>query len=294
LNPRARLYALIALMSFGWAANYIAAKIALQAFPPLVFYAVRALMAALLILPAYWWEQRRGTPAPTRRDVPMLVVLGLVGIALNQFLFIVGLSRTSVAHASIFANMTPVLVLLLARARGLERITPRKVTGLVVALAGVVILQAFDRNPQAGGATLLGDALTLGGAFVFAGFTVLSKPLAKWYSGITVNTWAYTMAAVLVAPACWWHPAGFAYARVPAAAWACVFFVALLPSVICNLIYYYALGRMEASRLSAFLYVQPPVATLMGIAVLGEPVTVWLAISGAVILLGVYLAERGQ
>ena len=55
--------------------------------------------------------------------------IGIFGVSLNQFLFVLGLSRTSVAHASIFANMSPILVLLLAGASGLERLTPRKLAG---------------------------------------------------------------------------------------------------------------------------------------------------------------------
>ena len=111
------LYALIALMIAGWSGNYIAGKIALQAFPPVLVYGLRVSTAGILILPAYWWERRRSaTPLWTLRDVPLLVVLGLFGVSLNQFLFVLGLSRTSVAHSSIFANTTPILILLLASA----------------------------------------------------------------------------------------------------------------------------------------------------------------------------------
>ena len=60
-----------------------------------------------LISRVYLWERRRPELSWTLRDVTQLVVLGLFGVALNQFLFVVGLSRTSVAHSSIFANTTP-------------------------------------------------------------------------------------------------------------------------------------------------------------------------------------------
>ena len=104
-------------MIAGWTGNYIAGKIALHAFPPVLLYGLRISMAGVLILPAYWWERRQRTARSwTLRDVPQLVVLGLFGVALNQFLFVIGLSRTSVAHSSIFANTTPILILLLASA----------------------------------------------------------------------------------------------------------------------------------------------------------------------------------
>src|SRR5271157_6494635 len=151
---RAGLYALVALMTAGWTGNYIAGKIALHTFPPVLLFGLRVSMAGVLILPAYWWDRRqRPARSWTLRDVPHLVVLGVFGVALNQFLFVLGLSRTSVAHSSIFANTTPILILLLASVRGLERLTGWKLAGVTVALAGVVLLRTLDSSPQ-GEATL--------------------------------------------------------------------------------------------------------------------------------------------
>jgi drug/metabolite transporter (DMT)-like permease len=281
LKGSVSLYALIALMIAGWSGNYIAGKIALQAFPPVLVYGLRVSIAGILILPAYWWERRRrATPLWTLRDVPLLVVLGLFGVSLNQFLFVLGLSRTSVAHSSIFANTTPILILLLASARGLEQLTGWKLVGVMVALTGVVLLRTLDAGPQ-GEATLAGDLLTLCGALAFSIFTVLGKPQTERFSPITLNTFAYAGGALAMAP-------------VPFSAWAAVFYMALLPSVICYIIYFYALARMEASRLAAFSYLQPLLATVFGIYILQERVTFALVVSGLVIFGGVYITERAR
>jgi drug/metabolite transporter (DMT)-like permease len=69
--------------------------------------------------------------------------------------------------------------------------------------------------------------------------------------------------------------------------------MALFSSVICYLIYYYALGRIPASRVSAFNYLQPILATILATATLGERVTFPVVAGGAVIFSGVYLTERG-
>jgi drug/metabolite transporter (DMT)-like permease len=83
-------------------------------------------------------------------------------------------------------------------------------------------------------------------------------------------------------------------ATVPWSAWASVFYMALGPSVICYLIYYYALGHMAASRLSAFNYLLPPLATLLGVWTLGEHLTVWTVVSALVIFSGIYIVERAR
>ena len=293
MRARPGLYALLALMIAGWSGNYIAGKIALQAFPAVLLYGLRISMAGVLILPVYWWQRRRAKKTWTLRDVPLLVVLGLFGVALNQFLFVVGLSKTSVAHSAIFANMTPILVLLLASARGLEKFTLRKLVGVVVALVGVILLRTLDASPQ-GEATFLGDFLTFLGSLAFAIFTVLGKPATKQFGTVEVNTFAYAGGALLLAPVTLWQSAGFHYQAVPLSAWAGVVYMAVLPSVICYLIYYYALAHMEASRLSAFSYLLPVLATIMGIFLLDEHVTLPLVLSAMVIFSGVYLVERAR
>jgi drug/metabolite transporter (DMT)-like permease len=106
----------------------------------------------------------QGGRCPSRsrlvHDVVQLLVLGLLGVTLNQFFFIVGLSRTSVAHAAILIGLTPIQVLIIAALRGQERITARKAVGMAIALAGVAVLKAFE--PAAGaGATWLGDFFIL-------------------------------------------------------------------------------------------------------------------------------------
>jgi drug/metabolite transporter (DMT)-like permease len=70
--------------------------------------------------------------------------------------------------------------------------------------------------------------------------------------------------------------------------------MALGPSVICYLIYYYALAHMDASRLSAYNYLLPAMATLLGVWMLGEQVTLWTAVAGVVIFSGIYIVERAR
>jgi drug/metabolite transporter (DMT)-like permease len=280
-------------MIVGWAANYIAGKVALETFPPVLLYGLRISMAAVLMIPVYMWQRRRSRPSWTLRDLALMVVIGIFGVSLNQFLFVLGLSRTSVAHASIFANFSPILVLFLASASGLEKLSPRKLVGVAVSLAGVVLLRLVENGPQ-GEATFVGDFITFLGSAAFAIFTVLGKPSAKRHGSIAVNTVAYMGGSLLMAPITLWQAAHFPMATVPWQAWASVFYMALGPSVICYLIYYYALAHMEASRLSALNYFLPPMAMLLGVWTLGEHVTIWTVAAGVVIFGGIYLVERAR
>lgn len=284
-----RLYGLILLMALGWSLNFIIGKIALHEFPALLLSCLRTSLAGLLMLPLYFLRPNRPGAATARSGLP-LVMLGVLGVVCNQVLFVLGLSRTSVAHASILVCTAPVMVLLISAAAGHERITAKKLAGLAIAVVGVTILQKARNHGT--GATLLGDALVVSSSLAFSLFTVLGKRYTREYGTVTVNTFAYATGAVLLLPLTLSHGIGFRFAEVSAPAWIGLAYMALVPSVVCYLIYYWALTYIPATRASAFSYIQPVIATLVAIPVLGEPVTALVALGGVLTLGGVYITER--
>lgn len=284
------LYALLGLMVFLWSLNFIVGKLVLRELPPLLASGLRIAGAGLVMLPVYAFGERRRR-LPERADLPLLAVLGVAGIAMNQVLFLLGLKRTTVAHAALIFGLSPLLVLAVAAAAGQERITARKVAGMFVALSGVLVLQHKSSNGTT--ATAAGDLLVLAGATAFALFTVVGKPLAARYGTILMNTIGYVAGALVLAPLLVHEALEFPLAGISWTAWAGVAYMVLFPSVVCYLIFYHALKHLAASRLAALAYLQPLLATLMAIALLGERVTSSVAAGGALVLAGVWVAERG-
>jgi drug/metabolite transporter (DMT)-like permease len=295
LIGRPFLYGLILLMVFCWSANYIVGKVALREFPPLLLSGLRVTLAGLVMLPVYYWEGRgRLRDRPARSDLPLLAALGILGVALNQLFFVVGLGRTTVAHSSIIISVGPVIVLLVAAALRMEKITPRKVAGMCIAIAGVAVLKLFQAETDAGAArpTWSGDLFILLSSLAFALFTVFGKRVTLQHTSITMNTWAYVGGAVALAPMTLWQAARFPFAVISARAWACLVYMAMFPSVLAYLIYYYALTHITASRVASFSYLQPLLATLMAVTLLDERLTAPVVISGLMIFAGVYITER--
>jgi drug/metabolite transporter (DMT)-like permease len=301
LNSHFVLYWLISIMVLLWPVNFVVVKSTLQQFPPRLLGGLRIGLAGLFIAPVYWWKSSRGDalrpracPLRASADVPALLLLALFCIG-NQLLFIFGLNRTSVPHSAILIGMSPIFVLLIAAAQKIEPITAQKITGMLIALAGIAILHAIP-EPQAqrtGGPTLSGDALMCLAGLTFASFTVLGKRVSLRHDSITVNSVAYILGALAFAPILFWQARHFTFAAAPGSAWAGLIYMALFPSVVCYLIYFYALTRIPASRVSAFSYLQPVIATLLAATLLGESLSIPVVGGGAVILAGVYLTERG-
>lgn len=285
-----RLYLLLLLVLLFWSFNYVAAKVALRDFPPLLLVAMRTALAGALILPVYFWRQGWDSEAWTWRELRILVPLGACGVAGNQLFFVVGLSRTSVAHTGIVNALGPLLVLLIAASIGQERLTARKVIGMAIAFGGIVVLQLAHVNGSR--ATLLGDFYVLLGALCFAAFTVFGKSVSLRHQGLTVNTIAYVSGALLLAPIILWDGPQFHFAAVSRLGWWSLLYMAAVSSLIAYLLYYHVLVRMPASRVSGLLYLQPVVATLMAIPLLAEPVNSGLLVGGSLTLAGVYVTGR--
>jgi drug/metabolite transporter (DMT)-like permease len=287
---RARLYAMVAFMIVSWALNFVIGKIALREIPALVLPGVRIALATICLIPIYLW--RRPEQSFARADWPKLAVTALCGITFNQFFFIAGLSRTSVAHMAVFIALTPILVLVLAVAMGQERFTVAKVAGMLVAMAGVLALELSNRN--SGVATPFGDFLAFLGTLAFSIYTVVGKDLTVRYGSIPMNMLAYAVGSVTLLPLSWVNRASFHPSQISTEAWLSLAYMVIFSSVIAYLVYYYALTHMSASRLSAFTYVEPVLAAILAYLMLGEPVTWALAVGGAMVLAGVWVAERSR
>src|SRR5258708_4758684 len=120
-----------------WSFNYVVGKMALREFSPLFLAWLGTAIAGLIMWPVYLLQK----PANKRgvwkwRDLRTLTLLGLCGVVLNQMFFVVGLARTSVAHAAITIALTPMLVLLMAVGVGQEHLKAFKAAGMLIALAG--------------------------------------------------------------------------------------------------------------------------------------------------------------
>jgi len=286
------LYCLIMVMILCWSGNYVAAKVAFREMPALLVMSLRTVISALLIIPFYWAQSRKKPTVWTKREAGILFVMGFLGMTMNQFFWTIGVARTTVVHSSMLMATTPLWVLVMARAMGIEGITWPKVTGMLIAMAGVALLQIFRPVNVAHGPTPEGDFLVLLCALALAGMTAFGKRFKPVSGGITIIGMGYALGSLALAPVLWMSRTGFDYGKVTLSGWAAVFYMAAFSSVTGYLIYYYALARMPASKIATFQYLQPVFATLMAALMLGEQLTASTMAAGGIIFAGVYVTER--
>jgi len=287
------LYTLILVMVLCWSGNFIAGKVALRELPPFALLFLRVSFSAALLAAIYFTSPESRRERVDKTALKKFAELGLYGVALNQTGFTVGLHHTTVAHSALVIALGPIFVLLLARWQRLEALTTRKLLGMFISFAGVLILTS-EHGLGAGSPTLAGDLITLAGSVAFAFYTIAGKKVALTYNTLAMNTYAYLIGAILVVPISAWQLRAVPWATISWRGWLAVGYMAGLASVAAYLIYYYALSKLSASRVAAFGYLQPVVATLLGVLLLKESLSPQLLAGGSAVLLGVYLAERAR
>lgn len=285
------MHVLMFFTTFFWAANIVAGKLVLRAMNDMSLAQLRATCGAILFVLAFFFWRGRPALKLTRREWKFLALTAFFGISVNQIFFVSGIDRTSAAHAGLIVALGPVMVLILACAMRREALTVLKTTGAIVALAGVGVLTA-GKEAHSGGATLLGDALLFLGGLAFAYYTILMKEVADRYATLTLNALVFALGAIFLLPFSATSLVRVHWTSLPATAWWGIAFMVIFGTFAAYLFYAFALTELTASRVAAFAYLQPVMAAGLGMWFLHEAVTWRVILGGAMILVGVYLAER--
>ncbi len=297
---------LIGLIVVIWAVNFIAAKIGLRYFPPLTMASFRVCGAGLVMIPFYLCLRRLRFFAQsavarkrgfTRQDAWTFLYLGFFGVSVNQFCFTLGLHYTAVSHSAIIVGMGPIYTLILAVILRMERATWHKAVGMAIAFTGIAVL-ASEQGISTHSPSLLGDAITMTGSLGFAIYAVLGKRVAHDYNALTMTAYNHFAGALVVLPLAvhqaWMLGAAGNWRAVSWQGWAAILYMGLFGSAVAYLLYYWLLRYLEASQLSAFTYLLPVLASILGILTLGEKGSWTQILGGALALGGVYWTESGR
>jgi drug/metabolite transporter (DMT)-like permease len=284
---RADLEALVAGMVTValWGSAFVAIRAAGRAFSA-GSLALGRLLVSCLILGAVALLRRH--PLPRRRDLLGIAAYGVLWLGIYSVSLNAAERRVDAGTASMLINTGPVLIALLAGAFLREGFPRGLFAGCLVAFAGCVIIGlATSRSGSRAG---LGIALCLLAALAYAAAVVVQKPVLARVPPLQV-TWLGCAAAALAclpfAPAL---ARDAAHAGAPAIGW--MVYLGVAPTAVGFATWTFALRRTSAGRMASLTYLIPPVAVMLGWAVLGETPP-WLAgVGGALCLGGVYLARR--
>jgi drug/metabolite transporter (DMT)-like permease len=270
-----------------WSSAYAVAKLAIADGPPLLLLTIRLLLAAVVMLGA---AALTGVPLKlSRRDLLLFIALGIANQAAYLGLSYVGLQSISAGLAALVISANPVLTAVLAAAFLNERMTWRKIAGLVLGVGGVAfvvqsrIAGGFD---HAGGIVFTLAALVslvigtiLFKKFVPSGGLWVGNGVQSLSAGLAVLPFAFTFESVGDIVPTWRLAAALA-------------FVVLLVSVFAYLLWFQLLKQLGATAASSYHFLMPPLGMLFGWLLLGEHVSPADFAGIVPVALGIYLVTR--
>ena len=286
--------ATLALILLLWSVNYTAGKIALRHMSPLTLAPLRIDLAALLMLAVHFLRRERARFQ--RRDFWTFAYLAFLGVVLNQGCFMVGLGYTTSGRSVLVKALGPILILVLARAMGLEAFTTPKIVGMALAFCGVMLLET-EGGAVGHTSAVIGDAITFVSTMAFAIYSVLGKRVLNasrtgHYDAISLNTFITVGAGIMVLPLAVQQGIALDWKSVGWVGWGAMGYMSLGSSVGAYTLFYWVLKYLDASRVAAINYVQPFLVIVLSMLFLGERPTGHLISGGVLVLVGVYFVER--
>lgn len=278
-----------------WAASFIASRVALRSIPPLTVVSLRLVVSALCFVVWFAATGRRWSFGG-RREYVRLALLSLFGTGLHYGIQTTGLQYTTASNASLLAVTAPISITLIAALFLGERLTGRKVIGILLALGGVLLtmgidtLRAFDLHSH-----LRGDLLVLLSILMWGIFTVLGKDVTRRLGAVDITAAITVIGAIYMLPVGLWEMQRrhFTLALAGVDAWLAVFFLGVTCSFLATLFYVHALEKCESQKVGIYLYTIPPMTYLIAAVYPGETIGWNLLLGSLVVLGGVYLTERG-
>jgi len=276
------------------ALSFIATIVALESTPALTVASMRLVMAALCF--GLWLAIRRvKLKTGGMRWWTELFVLSLIGMG-HYAVQTYGLQYTTASNASLYVVTGPISILLLGAIFLRERITLKKAIGIVVAVAGVLIVMGLDALLAFELQTnLLGDALVLASIVMWGMFTVFGKKMTDQLGALALTGLTTIIGAFWLLPVGWLalERRGLTVTAIEPAGWIAITFLGVGCSFLATLFYFIALQHSESQKVGVYLYTIPPMTAVFAAIFLGEAIGLSLVAGAVLVFGGVYLTEKG-
>lgn len=274
-----------------WAANFIVVKAANEQIPPVTFAFLRFGTAALTLLIALRW--REGSFGWPGRDALAIMGLGALGFGIYQILWSVALQDIPAGDSALLIAATPIFTALLAVVSGADILSRSKLFGSVVSFAGVAVIVASGPGLTLGKA-LVGDLLTIAAAVCWSIYTAFGAPILRRHSPLRTTAWAMVGGSLVLAVPGFVQGSGVDWAAIDASAWVGLAFSAFIPAGLANVMVFSAIRLLGPTRITAYQFLVPFIAVLLGALFLAEPVRIGQLMGGIVIVLGVVITRTDR
>ena len=226
-------------------------------------------------------------------DWPRIIACAVFGMVINMLFFFKGLNLSTPINSSVIVTLSPVMVLILAAVILRERITLLKSAGILVGLAGALVLVLFSVESKENALNIpLGNLFFIINAFSYGLYLILVKSLTAKYHPFTLMKWLFTLGVLINLPITIGEFVEVRWLNLPFEAMWKMAFVVLGTTFSTYLLNIYALKQLSASTISAFIYLQPLIAIIYAITTGADSLNTTKVVAGLLVFTGVYMVSK--
>ena len=272
------LRALVAIWLI-WGLNWVVMKTANTYFPPILFVTWRFGSGALILLAVALW---RKIPLPDAKFLPWIILTGVLQVTINNVAAQVGMMSIGAGMAAVLNYTAPLWTAILAHFALDEKLTRRKIFGLIVAVVGLYVLMGLQ-----GVEDLTAAFVIISGAVAMAFSNIFVKMRLSKCDMIQLTTWQMVFGAVALVIYSTLVPQGEIHWCLTSVL--CIIYNGALASALAFLLWNIVLTHLQAGTASVATLVAPAVGVLGGVIFLGEPFTAHIVLGIALIFAGIIL-----
>jgi drug/metabolite transporter (DMT)-like permease len=220
------------------------------------------------------------------------IICALLGIVINQLLFIKGLSMTFSIHASLLMLTTPIFITIIAAFILKEHLHKFKILGLLLGISGALVLIMARKNTGNGSNVIWGDIFVIINAICYSCYFILVKPLMKRYSAMSVIRVLFTIGTFIALPICWNEFTAIPWSHYTILSTSILLLIVVGGTFFAYTFNLYGIKHLGASVSGSYIYTQPFFATVIAMIFMNETLDIYKIIGGIFIFSGVYFVTK--
>jgi drug/metabolite transporter (DMT)-like permease len=286
------IYGKLFLTACMWGGTFVAARVVAQHVPPFTAAFLRFVVASFFLMLLILKLEGR-LPALKKNQWLPAVLLGITGIFAYNVFFFLGLQTVTASRASLIVACNPVFISILSALLFKERMTTGKTVGIVLCLAGAIIVISRGNPLEILQEKLgWGEVYILGCVASWVAYSLIGKVIMKDLTPLAAVTWSCLIGMLaLLLPACW---EGFPIhlEQVAIVDWVALFYLGFFGTVLGFIWYYEGIKAIGPSRAAVFINFVPVSGVFLGWLLLDESINLSLILGAVLVMGGVYLTNR--
>ena len=250
---------------------------------------MRLILAIILLLAIALIQKRDFTI--NIKSHSYIFLLALIAV-FHLWIQVTGLKFTTASNTGWIIGTAPIFMAILGLIFFKEKLNALKVTGIIIATLGLLLLVGKGNPTNIDLIKNKGDLLVLSSSFTWGIYSMVNKKISLNYSPVMTILYLFIMMAIIIIPFTVSESSINSVAHLSEIGWIAILFLGLLCSGVAYVIWAYALREMESAKVGAYLYFEPFVTVITAWIFLREDITLFMILSGLIITAGVFLVNK--